>query len=398
MKLKELKNFQVPGFLAGGMACGLKKEDIRDLTLIVSEVPATAAGMFTQNQMVSPTVPISRKALKVSKTIRAIIANSGNANAFTGPQGMKDCQAVVAATAKALDIPVQEVLTASTGVISVPLAVSKIEAGIPKLVNQLSPKGWMHAAEGIMTTDLVSKTCAVQYGEIVVGGISKGSGMIQPNMATMLAFLASNIRIDKSTLQKALKAAVDPTFNCITVDGETSTNDMVLLLANGQAGNPPVKAGSKAYKDFVTALTHVCKTLAFKIVEDGEGATKFVTFKVSGAKTTRQAEQIGKRLANSLLVKTALFGEDPNWGRIIMAVGSAGVPIRPEKLEIILNDTTLVRNGAQVKGLSLSALQKKMKSKEITIAIGLHMGKAHAETYTCDLSYDYVRINAEYTT
>jgi glutamate N-acetyltransferase/amino-acid N-acetyltransferase len=398
MKLKELKNFQVPGFLAGGMACGLKKEDIRDLTLIVSEVPATAAGMFTQNQMVSPTVPISRKALKVSKTIRAIIANSGNANAFTGPQGMKDCQAVVAATAKALDIPVQEVLTASTGVISVPLAVSKIEAGIPKLVNQLSPKGWMHAAEGIMTTDLVSKTCAVQYGEIVVGGISKGSGMIQPNMATMLAFLASNIRIDKSTLQKALKAAVDPTFNCITVDGETSTNDMVLLLANGQAGNPPVKAGSKAYKDFVTALTHVCKTLAFKIVEDGEGATKFVTFKVSGAKTTRQAEQIGKRLANSLLVKTALFGEDPNWGRIIMAVGSAGVPIRPEKLEIILNDTTLVRNGAQVKGLSLSALQKKMKSKEITIAIGLHMGKAQAETYTCDLSYDYVRINAEYTT
>jgi glutamate N-acetyltransferase/amino-acid N-acetyltransferase len=398
MKLKELKNFQVPGFLTGGMACGLKKKGIKDLTLIVSEVPATAAGMFTQNQMVSPTVPISQKALKVSKTMRAIIANSGNANAFTGPQGIKDCKAVAAATAKALDIPVNEVLTASTGVISVPLAVKKIETAIPKLVNQLSPKGWNQAAEGIMTTDLVSKTCAVQYGEIVIGGISKGSGMIQPDMATMLAFLASNIRIDKRTLHKALKAAVDPTFNCITVDGETSTNDMVLLLANGQAGNPPVKAGSKAYKDFVTALTHVCKVLAFKIVEDGEGATKFVTFKVNGAKTTKQAEQVGKRLANSLLVKTALFGEDPNWGRIISAVGSAGVPIRPEKLEIILNDTTLVRNGAQVKGLSLSALQKKMKSKQIVIAIGLHMGKAAAETYTCDLSYDYVRINAEYTT
>ena len=398
MKLKELKNFQVPGFLAGGMACGLKKDGIKDLTLIVSEVPATAAGLFTQNQMVSPTVPISRKALKSSKTIRAIIANSGNANAFTGPQGVKDCQAVVSATAKALDVPANEVLTASTGVISVPLAVKKIESGIPMLVNQLSPKGWEQAAEGIMTTDLVSKSCAVQYGDIIVGGISKGSGMIQPNMATMLAFLASNVRIDKRTLQTALKAAVDPTFNCITVDGETSTNDMVLLLANGEAGNSPVKAGSKAYKDFVNALTHVCKVLAFKIVEDGEGATKFVTFKVSGAKTKKQAEQIGKRLANSLLVKTALFGEDPNWGRIIAAVGSAGVPIKPEKLEVVLNGIPLVKKGEHVKGVSASALQKKMKNKEIAIAIDLHMGKASAETYTCDLSYDYVRINAEYTT
>jgi len=398
MKLKELKNFEVPGFLAGSMACGLKKKGIKDLTLIVSELPATAAGMFTQNQMVSPTVPISQKALKASKTMRAIIANSGNANAFTGAQGVKDCKAVVAATAKALDIPMKEVLTASTGVISVPLAVEKIETGIPQLVNELAPKGWTQAAEGIMTTDLVSKTCAVQYGDIVVGGISKGSGMIQPNMATMLAFLSSNIRIDKRTLQKALKAAVDPTFNCITVDGETSTNDMVLLLANGQTGNSPVKAGSKAYKNFVVALTHVCKTLAFKIVEDGEGATKFVTFKVSGARNEKQAEQIGKRLANSLLVKTALFGEDPNWGRVIAAVGSAGVPIKPEKLEVVLNGIPLVKNGEHVKGVSLSTLQKKMKNKEINIAIVLHMGKASAETYTCDLSYDYVRINAEYTT
>ena len=398
MKLKELKKLQVPGFLAGGMSCGLKKKAIKDLTLIVSEVPATAAGMFTQNQMVSPTVSISQKALKASKTIRAIIANSGNANAFTGPQGVKDCQTVVAATAKALDIPVGEVLTASTGVISVPLAANKIEEGIPKLVNLLSPKGWDQAAEGIMTTDLESKTCAVQYGDIVIGGISKGSGMIQPNMATMLAFLATNVKIDKRTLQKALKAAVDPTFNCITVDGETSTNDMILLLANGKADNAPVKSGSQAYKDFVTALTYVCKTLAFKIVEDGEGATKFVTFKVNGTKTVKQAQQIGKRLANSLLVKTALFGEDPNWGRIISAVGSAGVPIKPEKLEVVLNGIPLVKKGEHVKGVSASALQKTMKKKEIEIVIDLHMGKAYAETYTCDLSYDYVRINAEYTT
>ena len=398
MTFKTLRQFQVPGFVAGGMACGLKKQRLKDLTLIVSETPAVAAGMFTQNQMVSPTVPISQQALKHSKTCRAIIANSGNANAFTGPQGVKDCKAVVAATAKALDVKVQEVLTASTGVISVPLAVKKITTAIPKLVNHISPKGWGTAAEGIMTTDLVSKTCAVQYGNIVVGGIAKGSGMIQPDMATMLAFLATNIRIGKATLKKALKEAVDPTFNAITVDGETSTNDMVLIMANGTAGNPAVKPGTKAWRDFVAALTHVCKTLAFKIVEDGEGATKFVTFKVSGAKSKAQAEKVGKRLANSLLVKTALFGEDPNWGRIIAAVGSAGVPINPGKLSIALNGVTLVTNGAQVKGLSLTALRKKMKSKYIEIEIGLGMGRAYAETYTCDLSYDYVRINAEYTT
>lgn len=226
MKMKKLKKFEVPGFIAGGIACGLKKKGIKDLTLIVSEVPATAAGLFTQNQMVSPTVPISQKALKESPTARAIIVNSGNANAFTGPQGVKDCKTVVAATAQALDINAREVLTASTGVISVPLAVNKIETGIPRLVKKLSANGWGPAAEGIMTTDLVSKTCIVQYGGIVVGGIAKGSGMIQPNMATMLSFIASNIKMSKRTLQSALKAAVDPTFNCITVDGETSTNDM----------------------------------------------------------------------------------------------------------------------------------------------------------------------------
>ena len=399
MKLTELKSFRVPGFLAGGLACGLKKNKLlRDLTLIYSEVPATAAGMFTQNQMVSPTVPISRQAVKMSPHIRAIVANSGNANAFTGEQGVKDCRAVVAATAKALDVKVQEVLTASTGVISVPLAADKLIAGIPQLVNQLTPNGWQRAAEGIMTTDLVSKTCVVQYGSVIVGGIAKGSGMIQPDMATMLSFIATNLKIGKAVLQKALKEAVDPTFNSITVDGETSTNDMVLIMANGTAGNPTVKAGSKAYRDFVTALTHVCKSLAFKIVEDGEGATKFVTFQVAGAKSRKDAAQVGKRLANSLLVKTALFGEDPNWGRIIAAVGSAGVPIKPEKLAIGLNGVALVKNGAEVKGLSKAALRKKMKSKTITITIGLGMGKAAAETYTCDLSYDYVRINAEYTT
>lgn len=396
--MKILKTLQVPGFVAGGLACGLKKKGVPDLTLIVSETPAVAAGVFTLNRVVSPTVTLSQQTLQSAKTIRAIIVNSGNANACTGPQGMKACQSTTAAVGKALGASAREILIASTGIIGVPLPVEKIERGIPKLVKTLSTQGWPSAAEGILTTDLVTKTAGVRYGKVVIGGIAKGSGMIQPNMATMLAFLTSNIAIDKRTLQKALKAAVDQTFNRITVDGETSTNDMVLLLANGQAENPSVKSGSQAYRDFVKALTQVCKTLAFKIVVDGEGATKFVTVQVKGARTSQQAEQVGRSVANSKLVQTALFGCDPNWGRIICAVGYAGVPLQPDKIDIAINAMKLVKNGAPVKGLSPSKLKQVMQKKELILKIHLHAGKADAEVYGCDLSYDYVRINAEYTT
>ena len=279
-----------------------------------------------------------------------------------------------------------------------PLPVEKIERGIPKLTKSLSANGWASAGQGILTTDLVTKTACVSYGKVVIGGIAKGSGMIQPNMATMLAFLTSNIAIDQRTLQKALKAAVDRTFNRITVDGETSTNDMVLLLANGRAKNTPVKTGSKGYNDFVNALTEVCKTLAFKVVQDGEGATKFVTVQVKGARTARQAEQVGRSVANSKLVQTALFGRDPNWGRIICAIGYAGVPLNPDKIDIAINRMKLVKNGAPVKGLSTSRLKQVMQKQAIVLQVHLHGGKAAAEVYGCDLSYDYVRINAEYTT
>ena len=396
--MKIPKTLKVPGFVAGSWACGLKKKGVPDLTLIVSETPAVAAGVFTLNRVVSPTVTLSRQTLKSAKTIRAIVVNSGNANACTGPQGMKDCQSITATVGRVLDTSAKEILIASTGIIGVPLPVEKIERGIPKLVKTLAAQGWSSAAKGILTTDLVAKTSCVSFGKVVIGGIAKGSGMIQPNMATMLAFITSNIAIDKRTLQKALKTAVDRTFNRITVDGETSTNDMVLLLANGQAKNPPVKTGSKAYHDFVSALTQVCKTLAFKIVEDGEGATKFVTVQVSGARTSQQGEQVGRSVANSKLVQTALFGRDPNWGRIICAVGYAGVPLQPEKIDIAINGMKLVKNGAPVKGLSTSKLKQVMQKKEITLQIHLHAGKARAEVYGCDLSYNYVRINAEYTT
>jgi len=388
----------VSGFKAAGMASGIKKDGKKDLALIVSEEPAVAAGVFTKNRVVSSTVTLTREHIKRSKTVRAIVANSGNANACTGPQGMKDSKAVTKMTADALGIKPQEVLIASTGVIGVPLPLTKIEHTIVPLTRHLSPNGWDNAADAILTTDLVEKTDCVDYDDIAVGGICKGSGMIHPNMATMLSFICTNLAIEKKALQKALDIAVKETFNRINVDGDTSTNDMVLVLANGTARNTPAKLGSKAYKKFVDALVHLCRNQAFQIVKDGEGATKFVTVRVKGAKTEDHALKVSKVVGNSKLVQTALFGEDPNWGRIIAAVGYAGVPVNPDKIEIALNGQSLVKNGAPVKGLSTKRLEQKMKKDKILIEIDLHQGRASAETYTCDLSHDYIRINAEYTT
>lgn len=398
MKLKTKKTLSVPGFKAGGMACGIKKNGKPDLALIVSDTPAVAAGLFTTNRVVSPTVTVTKQHIQSAKSVRAIVANSGNANACAGTEGEKTCRDMVALTAQQLGVAEKEVLVASTGVIGVKLPLAPVEKGLPQLTAQLSPKGWGDAAKAILTTDLVIKTACVEYDGVTVGGIAKGSGMIHPNMATMLAFVATDANIGKADLKAALKVANEHTFNRINVDGDTSTNDMVLVLANGQAGNAPVKKGTPAFQDFVEALTAVCRSLAFAIVKDGEGATKFVTVSVQGAKTEKDALTVSRAVADSKLVQTALFGEDPNWGRIIAAVGYAGVPVKPEKIDIAFNGTPLVKNGAPVANLSTTALRKQMKAKDLSIDIGLGMGKASAETYTCDLSYDYVRINAEYTT
>lgn len=398
MKLTTKQAVEVPGFLAGGMACGIKKKHAPDLALIVSEVPAVAAGVFTTNRVVSPTITLTRQHIRSAKAARAIVANSGNANACTGPEGVQACREMARLTAEQLGVSEQEVLVASTGVIGVPFPLAPVKSGLPQLAAHLSPGGWLDAARAILTTDLVIKTECVQYGDIVIGGIAKGSGMIHPNMATMLAFIGTNLAIGKSDLKAALKLANETTFNRINVDGDTSTNDMLLVLANGQAGNTPVKKGTKAWKDFAAALTHVCRSLAFQIVKDGEGATKFVTVAVKGARNEKHALMVSRAVADSKLVQTALFGEDPNWGRIIAAVGYAGVPVDPAKIDIAFNGTPLVKRGAPVAGLSVDALRRQMKEKELRIDIGLNMGKASAETYTCDLSYDYVRINAEYTT
>ncbi len=403
--MKQLKNRNpsVPGFKAAGLNCGIKDNCMKDLALIVSEVSAKAAAVFTKNRVVSPSVTWSRRALAKSGSCQAIIVNSGNANAVTGPKGFNDCNKITKKVAQELNIPQQEVFIASTGIIGVPLPSEKILKTTPTLVKQLgnTAKSWKDACDAILTTDLVPKSDQTSYKfknqRIVIGGITKGSGMIHPNMATMLGFLFTDAVIDAKTLKAALKEATDRSFNRITVDGDNSTNDCVTILANGKAKNPTIKIGTAAYRAFLKALTNLCKNLASKIVLDGEGATKFVTVRVQGAWTRKQAYLIANSVATSSLVKTALFGEDPNWGRIFCAVGNAGVPFNTEKVDILLNKNMLLKNSSPT-NLSPKRLKKAMKRSEINITIDLNCGKDWEEVLTCDLSYDYVKINAEYTT
>ena len=396
------QGFRVPGFTTAGIFCGIKTNKQKDLALIFSEEPSVAAGLFTSNQVVSPTITWCREILKSSKRFRAIVVNSGNANACIGPKGMEDCKSLASKLSQKLSVEPKEILIASTGIIGVPLPINKIVKALPALSSKLSPIGWVSSAEAIMTTDLTPKFKSLSFyigkDKITMGGIAKGSGMIHPNMATMLAFIATDASIDKKTLGRALREANNKTFNRITVDGDTSTNDMAILLANGKAENKSIRGGSSAYDKFVEKLTEICLYLAHKIVLDGEGATKFVTIRIQGAKAKTHAHRIAKSVATSSLVKTALFGQDPNWGRIIAAVGYAGVPFNPDKVQISLNGSVLFNNGVPVYGALQSTLRKKMKSKNISIVIDLKSGIHSGEVYTCDLSYDYVRINAEYTT
>ena len=403
MKLKKNRNPAVPGFKASGLSCGIKAKKIKDLALIVSDVPATVAGVFTKNRVVSPAVTWSRRTLEKSNRCRAIIVNSGNANAVVGPKGMKDCDAITKKISEELSIPQKEVLIASTGVIGVPLPSDKILKAAPELVKKLrrTAKNWVDAAEAIMTTDLVLKSDRIKYTfqgkRISLGGITKGSGMIHPNMATMLGFLYTDAVIDSKTLKRALREAADRSFNRITVDGDNSTNDCIIILANGEAKNSTIKPNTLGYREFLKALTKICINLASKIVLDGEGATKFVTVRVQGGKTRKQAYLIANSVATSSLVKTALFGEDPNWGRIFCAVGNAGAPFYPNKVDILLNKNLLLKNGNPT-NLSSQKLVKAMQQHAINIIIDLHDGKEWEEVMTCDFSYDYVKINAEYTT
>ncbi|MBI5192172.1 MAG: bifunctional glutamate N-acetyltransferase/amino-acid acetyltransferase ArgJ [Nitrospirae bacterium] len=398
MKIIKDGNITSPkGFLASGIYAGIKRTEKPDLSIIYSEQEATAAGVFTINKVKAPPVILTQRYIKKG-IARAIVVNSGNANACTGKQGMIDAEEMAELTAKALSIKKGEVYVSSTGVIGEPLPMEKIRASIGKAVEALSAIGGDMAAAGIMTTDTFPKKIAVRGmvgGKMItVGGIAKGSGMIHPKMATMLAFITTDAVLDKRTLSGALKRAVDKSFNRITVDGDTSTNDMAICLANGMAGNNSLKG--KELEFFQEMLDFVCYTLGRMIVKDGEGATKLVEIKVKGAKNIKDAEKVGFAVANSNLVKTALFAADPNWGRIMAAIGYSGAAICEEKIAIFFDKTKFVNNGIG-RGKDIEQkVAEVMRQKEYTITIDLNSGDAEANILTSDLTYDYVKINVAY--
>ncbi|MFW6269536.1 MAG: bifunctional glutamate N-acetyltransferase/amino-acid acetyltransferase ArgJ [Bacillota bacterium] len=389
------------GFKSSGTTCGIKQSGKKDMALIYSEKLAEAAAVFTTNEVKAAPVLISRNKIKNGKA-RAIIVNSGNANACTGEKGLEDAKKMTELTAANLKISPEEVLVASTGKIGENLNMEKITKGIEQLSSCLE-KDDLDAAEAILTTDDNIKRIAYSFKlpnsdeEIKIGGIAKGSGMIHPNMATMLGFITTDIKIENRLLNEALKKSVKESFNRISVDGDQSTNDSAFLLANGQAGNNKIKEKNEDYNEFLKVLKKVVIFLAKAIVADGEGTTKFITIKVKEAADEIQADKIARNIANSNLVKTALFGGDPNWGRILAAAGKARAGIDPEKMIVKVNETTLYKKGEPVK-ISEDRLSRLIKKDKILIEVLLGKGKTELEFWTGDLTYEYIEVNAEYHT
>lgn len=398
----------VQGFLASGVHVGVKKTNKtkKDIALIYSKVPAVAAGVFTTNKVQAAPVLISKEHLQGGQ-VQAVVANSGNANACTGEQGLGDARAMAHAAAFALDLEPEQVLVASTGVIGVPMPMEVILPGIKQAAEALSEKGGQAAAEAIMTTDTFAKEIAVRVNlggnQVTIGAIAKGSGMIHPNMATMLAFVTTDAVIDRLTLQDAVKKAAEKSFNMITVDGDTSTNDMLVVLANGLAGNTPLTPESPDLAAFTEALDYVCVEMAKAIARDGEGATKLVEVRVRGAKTGEDAKKAAIAVAKSSLVKTAIYGSDANWGRILAAVGYSGADFDPAAIDLYLQDQLgEITEQMMAKGAPLAFNEEKAKKileqNYIIIKVELNQGLAQATAWGCDLTYDYVKINADYRT
>ncbi len=388
------------GFKASGIHAGLKHKAL-DMALLCSDVPAVVAGVFTTNKIKGAPVKLCEK-LVADKKAQAVIINSGNANACNGEQGMRDAVKMGELTADALGIDKDLMLVCSTGTIGVRMPMDKIATGVVKAVDALSQDGGADAAKAIMTTDLVDKQYAVEIMidgcPVKIGGMAKGSGMIEPNMATMLAYITTDAAVEEVALQDILFAAVSRSFNKITVDGDQSCNDTVLLFANGIAGNNELSPAHPEWQLFCDAVMDVARQLAFMIVRDGEGSTKFVTVTVKGAACVKDAEQAARAIANSLLVKTSWTGGDPNWGRVIDAVGYSGADIREELVDISYNDIMIVKNGCRIPEQELTELEKILAQDEFTLTVNLNMGDDHDTVYTCDCSAEYVRINSEYMT
>ncbi len=399
MKKSDLK---VQGFKAAAVKSGIRGKDRLDLGLIVSEKPATTAGVFTTSLVKAAPVLLGRERLHRGQA-QAIIVNSGIANACTGDEGMRLAKLCSALVSDSLNIDDDLVQVSSTGVIGEQLEVACFQKGVPHLAKELSEDGLADVAQAMMTTDTVPKTASrtalIDGKPVKIVGLAKGSGMIMPNMATMLSFLMTDAQVERDLLISLLKKSVAKSFNAITVDGDTSTNDTVLLMANGMAEHPPIsKERPEALANFQTALDEVCLELALMIVRDGEGANKLVTIKVSGATTQSEAEMAARTVANSNLVKTAFFGEDANWGRIIGALGRSGATFDQTRVDISFDDVLMVKSGlGQSKAIEAQAT-KVLKKDAFTVGIDLHNGAAQATVYTCDFSLDYVKINADYRT
>ncbi|MDZ8110272.1 MAG: bifunctional ornithine acetyltransferase/N-acetylglutamate synthase [Nostoc sp. DedQUE12a] len=398
------------GYQAAGITAGLKPSGLPDLALIFSDVEAIAAGVFTTSQVKAACVEYCRQRLQAKHSARAILCNAGQANAATGNEGWIDALESGMTIAQALNIPSESVLLASTGVIGQRIKMDALRSGIPKLVAALSQTGSDAAAGAIITTDLVTKSIALEttIGDrpVRIGGIAKGSGMIHPNMATMLAFVTCDAAVSPALWQQMLVRAADRSFNSITVDGDTSTNDSLIALANGQSRTPAITEVGAESERLEAMLTAVCQHLAKAIARDGEGATCLIEVEVTGAHDELSARQIAKTIAGSSLVKSAIFGRDPNWGRIAAAAGRAGVPFELENLQIKLGNFLMLENGQPLpfdRAAASAYLKQAAKGaylEEDTVLISVSVGNGHGtgKAWGCDLSYDYVRINAEYTT
>jgi glutamate N-acetyltransferase/amino-acid N-acetyltransferase len=387
------------GFRAAGISAGIKAKAGLDLALLVSDTPAQAAAVFTTNLAVAAPVVVSKEHLARSGgTVRAVIINSGCANACTGDEGLQVAREMATDTASLVNCPVEQVLVASTGVIGVSLPMEKIHRGLPVAFRSLGADQGSLAARAIMTTDLFPKESAARVSigghDVTIGGMAKGAGMIEPMMATMLGFVTTDAAVPKALLDRALREAVNDTFNAITVDGDSSTNDCVLLLASGASGVVVDEAG---YGAFLEGLKAVCLELALGIVRGGEGATKLVTVNVTGAATSAEARKAAKVIANSLLVKTAIHGGDPNWGRLICAAGRAGVAFDASRAAVTIGSIVLFKDGQPHDELAPKAAEY-LKGKDLTVSVDLGAGEASSTVWTCDLSAEYVRINADYRT
>jgi glutamate N-acetyltransferase / amino-acid N-acetyltransferase len=392
------------GFRFAATACGLKKTGALDLAIISSDVPASAAAVFTQNLVVAPPVLVSKENLRLSKgRMRGVVVNAGNANCATGAEGHAAAQRTAAEAAKRLNCLSEELFVCSTGVIGVPLPLDKVLRRLPLLarVRRPSARSFAELSLAICTTDTRPKTAATSFKmagkRVHVVGCAKGAGMIHPNMATTLAFVATDAAIAPALLQKTLREVTTRTFNSISIDGDTSTNDTLLVLANGEAGTASIKRGTRAHRAFTAALEEVCHSLALQIVADGEGAQRVIEILVRGAKTEAGARRIAETIATSPLVKTAFAGGDPNWGRVFAAAGRAGVPFDPSRVDIRMAGIDVLSRGKPL-DFNERAASNRLLAEHVPIVVDLHAGRESARYWTCDFTAEYVRINASYRT